>query len=122
MMDWDHGIGKWDHGMMESDHGVMEWVALEGTPKIISSQQSHLAQGSRNEIMEWDHGMMEGAGLGGDRGSAHPDPRIPFQVFGKVAAERRGKVRVFFCGSAGLARIIRQHCQSFGFAFSKENF
>ncbi|NWZ43288.1 NOX5 oxidase, partial [Brachypodius atriceps] len=44
------------------------------------------------------------------------------KVFGKVAAERRGKVRVFFCGSAGLARVIRRHCRSFGFAFSKENF
>ncbi|XP_033372927.1 NADPH oxidase 5 [Parus major] len=49
----------------------------------------------------------------------HPDWA---KLFGKVAAERRGKVRVFFCGSAGLARIIRRHCRSFGFAFSKENF
>ncbi|XP_023803412.1 NADPH oxidase 5, partial [Cyanistes caeruleus] len=49
----------------------------------------------------------------------HPDWD---KLFGKVAAERRGKVRVFFCGSAGLARIIRRHCRSFGFAFSKENF
>ncbi|XP_058702990.1 NADPH oxidase 5 [Poecile atricapillus] len=49
----------------------------------------------------------------------HPDWD---KLFGKVAAERRGKVRVFFCGSAGLARIIRGHCRSFGFAFSKENF
>ncbi|RMB94194.1 hypothetical protein DUI87_29000 [Hirundo rustica rustica] len=47
---------------------------------------------------------------------------LPLQVFGKVAAERRGKVRVFFCGSAGLAKVIRRHCRSFGFAFSKENF
>ncbi|NXB00866.1 NOX5 oxidase, partial [Cnemophilus loriae] len=44
------------------------------------------------------------------------------KVFGKVAAERRGKVRVFFCGSPGLARLVRGHCRSFGFAFSKENF
>ncbi|NWW35622.1 NOX5 oxidase, partial [Panurus biarmicus] len=44
------------------------------------------------------------------------------KVFGKVAAEQRGKVRVFFCGSAGLAKVIRGHCQSFGFTFSKENF
>ncbi|XP_041274395.1 NADPH oxidase 5 [Onychostruthus taczanowskii] len=44
------------------------------------------------------------------------------QVFAKVAAERRGKVRVFFCGSAGLAKLIRGHCRSFGFRFSKENF
>ncbi|NWH84502.1 NOX5 oxidase, partial [Aegithalos caudatus] len=44
------------------------------------------------------------------------------KLFGKVAAERRGKVRVFFCGSAGMARDIRQHCRAFGFAFSRENF
>ncbi|XP_041325060.1 LOW QUALITY PROTEIN: NADPH oxidase 5 [Pyrgilauda ruficollis] len=44
------------------------------------------------------------------------------KVFGKVAAERRGKVRVFFCGSTGLAKVIRRHCRSFGFRFSKENF
>ncbi|KAF4804227.1 NADPH oxidase 5 [Turdus rufiventris] len=44
------------------------------------------------------------------------------RVFGKVAAERRGKVQVFFCGSAGLAKVIHGHCRSFGFRFSKENF
>ncbi|NXD95827.1 NOX5 oxidase, partial [Chaetorhynchus papuensis] len=44
------------------------------------------------------------------------------KVFGKVAAERRGKVRVFFCGSPGLAGVIRGHCRTFGFRFSKENF
>ncbi|NXY01150.1 NOX5 oxidase, partial [Pteruthius melanotis] len=44
------------------------------------------------------------------------------KVFAKVAAERRGKVRVFFCGSPRLAKVIRGHCQSFGFRFSKENF
>ncbi|NWH38316.1 NOX5 oxidase, partial [Chloropsis hardwickii] len=44
------------------------------------------------------------------------------KVFGQVAAERRGQVRVFFCGSAGLARDIQRHCRSFGFRFSRENF
>ncbi|NXD38198.1 NOX5 oxidase, partial [Copsychus sechellarum] len=44
------------------------------------------------------------------------------KVFGKVAAERRGKVQVFFCGSAGLAKVIHGHCRRFGFRFSKENF
>ncbi|XP_056356009.1 NADPH oxidase 5 [Oenanthe melanoleuca] len=44
------------------------------------------------------------------------------KVFGKVAAERRGKVRVFFCGSAALAKVIQGHCRTFGFRFSKENF
>ncbi|NXA70572.1 NOX5 oxidase, partial [Mohoua ochrocephala] len=44
------------------------------------------------------------------------------KVFGKVAAEQRGKVRVFFSGSPGLAKVIRGHCRNFGFRFSKENF
>ncbi|NXU97057.1 NOX5 oxidase, partial [Cettia cetti] len=44
------------------------------------------------------------------------------RVFGQVRAQRRGRVRVFFCGSAGLGSVIRRHCRHFGFAFSKENF
>ncbi|NXJ20484.1 NOX5 oxidase, partial [Dicrurus megarhynchus] len=44
------------------------------------------------------------------------------KVFGKVAAERHGKVRVFFCGSPRLAELVRGHCRTFGFRFSKENF
>ncbi|NXB94332.1 NOX5 oxidase, partial [Vidua chalybeata] len=57
---------------------------------------------------DWDKWRMAGAPAAG--------------VFGKVAAERRGKVAVFFCGSAALARVIRGHCRRFGFRFSKENF
>ncbi|XP_005239483.2 NADPH oxidase 5 [Falco peregrinus] len=44
------------------------------------------------------------------------------RVFGKVADERRGKVQVFFCGSPALAKVIRMHCERFGFQFFKENF
>ncbi|XP_059338378.1 NADPH oxidase 5 [Ammospiza nelsoni] len=44
------------------------------------------------------------------------------QVFARVAAERRGAVAVFLCGSAGLARAIRGHCRRFGFRFHRENF
>ncbi|KFP73415.1 NADPH oxidase 5, partial [Acanthisitta chloris] len=44
------------------------------------------------------------------------------KVFGKVAEERRGKVQVFFCGSPAMAKVIRGHCERFGFRFSKENF
>ncbi|NXF50040.1 NOX5 oxidase, partial [Oceanites oceanicus] len=44
------------------------------------------------------------------------------KVFGKVAEEKRGKVQVFFCGSPALAKIIRVHCEHFGFRFFKENF
>lgn len=44
------------------------------------------------------------------------------QVFGKVAEEKKGKVQVFFCGSPALAKVIRTHCERFGFRFFKENF
>ncbi|NXJ56208.1 NOX5 oxidase, partial [Spizaetus tyrannus] len=44
------------------------------------------------------------------------------KVFGKVAEEKRGKVQVFFCGSPSLAKVIRAHCERFGFRFFKENF
>ncbi|KAM6059004.1 NADPH oxidase 5-like [Chlamydotis macqueenii] len=44
------------------------------------------------------------------------------KVFGKVAEEKRGKVQVFFCGSPALAKVIRAHCERFGFRFFKENF
>ncbi|NXH09561.1 NOX5 oxidase, partial [Bucco capensis] len=44
------------------------------------------------------------------------------KVFGKVAEEKRGKVQVFFCGSPALAKVIREHCERFGFRFFKENF
>ncbi|XP_014808202.1 PREDICTED: NADPH oxidase 5 [Calidris pugnax] len=44
------------------------------------------------------------------------------KVFGKVAEEKKGKVQVFFCGSPALAKVIRGHCERFGFRFFKENF
>ncbi|NWH16002.1 NOX5 oxidase, partial [Grus americana] len=44
------------------------------------------------------------------------------KVFGKVAEEKKGKVQVFFCGSPVLAKVIRAHCEHFGFRFFKENF
>uniref|UniRef100_A0A669PXQ0 NADPH oxidase 5 n=1 Tax=Phasianus colchicus TaxID=9054 RepID=A0A669PXQ0_PHACC len=44
------------------------------------------------------------------------------QVLGRVAEERKGKVHVFFCGSPALAKVVRAHCERFGFRFFKENF
>ncbi|KFO81124.1 NADPH oxidase 5, partial [Cuculus canorus] len=44
------------------------------------------------------------------------------KVFRKVAEEKRGKVQVFFCGSPALAKVIRAHCDHFGFRFFKEHF
>ncbi|NWT01867.1 NOX5 oxidase, partial [Mionectes macconnelli] len=54
---------------------------------------------------------------------ALPLPLPPvLQVFGKVAQEQVGKVQVFFCGSPALAKVVRGHCERFGFRFSRENF
>uniref|UniRef100_A0A8C9L6I8 NADPH oxidase 5 n=1 Tax=Pavo cristatus TaxID=9049 RepID=A0A8C9L6I8_PAVCR len=44
------------------------------------------------------------------------------QVLGRVAEERKGKVHVFFCGSPALAKVVRVHCERFGFRFFKESF
>uniref|UniRef100_A0A3B3T8K7 NADPH oxidase 5 n=1 Tax=Paramormyrops kingsleyae TaxID=1676925 RepID=A0A3B3T8K7_9TELE len=44
------------------------------------------------------------------------------KVFQKVAEENKGKVHVFYCGSLALAKLIKAHCEQFGFKFYKENF
>ncbi|XP_006758449.1 PREDICTED: NADPH oxidase 5 [Myotis davidii] len=44
------------------------------------------------------------------------------KVFQKVAAEKKGKVQVFFCGSPALAKVLRVHCEQFSFRFFQENF
>ncbi|XP_064169287.1 NADPH oxidase 5 [Anguilla rostrata] len=44
------------------------------------------------------------------------------KVFQKIAEEKKGKVHVFYCGSPALAKIIKAHCEKFGFKFYKENF
>lgn len=53
--------------------------------------------------------------------SALPYPR-GLQVFQKVAAEKKGKVQVFFCGSPALAKVLKGHCERFSFKFFQENF
>uniref|UniRef100_A0A8C4L920 NADPH oxidase 5 n=1 Tax=Equus asinus asinus TaxID=83772 RepID=A0A8C4L920_EQUAS len=44
------------------------------------------------------------------------------KVFQKVAAEKKGKVQVFFCGSPALAKVLKGHCEQFSFRFFQENF
>ncbi|KAM8781593.1 NADPH oxidase 5 [Rhynchonycteris naso] len=44
------------------------------------------------------------------------------KVFQKVAAENKGKVQVFFCGSPALAKVLKVHCEQFSFRFFQENF
>ncbi|XP_077905521.1 NADPH oxidase 5 isoform X2 [Ictidomys tridecemlineatus] len=44
------------------------------------------------------------------------------KVFQKVAAAKKGKVQVFFCGSPALAKVLKGHCEQFGFKFFQENF
>ncbi|NWZ18962.1 NOX5 oxidase, partial [Asarcornis scutulata] len=40
----------------------------------------------------------------------------------RAGHQKKGKVQVFFCGSPALAKVIRAHCERFGFRFFKENF
>ncbi|XP_048251235.1 NADPH oxidase 5-like isoform X1 [Haliotis rufescens] len=44
------------------------------------------------------------------------------KLFAKIAAEKKGNVKVFFCGHPMLGKSIKQHCEAFGFSFCKENF
>ncbi|KAJ8344418.1 hypothetical protein SKAU_G00317470 [Synaphobranchus kaupii] len=44
------------------------------------------------------------------------------KVFQKISEEKKGKVHVFYCGSPVLAKLIKAHCEQFGFKFYKENF
>ncbi|XP_074141319.1 NADPH oxidase 5 [Sminthopsis crassicaudata] len=44
------------------------------------------------------------------------------KVFQKLAAENKGKVQVFFCGSPALAKVLKSHCELLNFGFFKENF
>nr|XP_021523184.1 NADPH oxidase 5-like isoform X2 [Aotus nancymaae] len=44
------------------------------------------------------------------------------KVFQKVATEKKGKVQVFFCGSPALVKVLKGHCEKFGFKFFQENF
>ena len=47
---------------------------------------------------------------------------VVLQVFSKIQKEKKGKVKIFFCGSPELAKSIKVHAETFDFQFSKENF
>ncbi|XP_078330195.1 NADPH oxidase 5-like isoform X3 [Crassostrea virginica] len=44
------------------------------------------------------------------------------QLFDKISKEKKGKVKVFFCGAPQLGKIIKNTCMKYKFNFSKENF
>jgi predicted ferric reductase len=44
------------------------------------------------------------------------------QVFGKISQEKKGKVKVFFCGAPQLGQIVKKACMKFNFKFRKEEF
>ncbi|XP_062601698.1 NADPH oxidase 5-like [Saccostrea cucullata] len=44
------------------------------------------------------------------------------EIFGKISEERKGNVKVFFCGPPQLGGIVKKKCMTFGFKFRKENF
>ncbi|XP_048749074.2 NADPH oxidase 5-like isoform X2 [Ostrea edulis] len=44
------------------------------------------------------------------------------QIFQKIVDEKKGKVKVFFCGAPQLGKMIKNTCMKYKFKFSKENF
>ncbi|XP_060064880.1 NADPH oxidase 5-like [Ylistrum balloti] len=44
------------------------------------------------------------------------------KVLKGIAEQKKGKVKVFFCGAPALGKIIKVECEKLNFAFSKENF
>ena len=47
---------------------------------------------------------------------------LSLQVFAKIQEEKKGKVKVFFCGSPALAKILESQCHTNGFDFAQELF
>lgn len=45
---------------------------------------------------------------------------VASQVFREVALRSGGRVTVFYCGPASMARVVKAQCQRFGFTFTKE--
>ncbi|KAK3594669.1 hypothetical protein CHS0354_016334 [Potamilus streckersoni] len=44
------------------------------------------------------------------------------KVFTEIKADKKGKVKVFYCGAPALGKVIKEACAKFNFGFSKENF
>ncbi|ESO81905.1 hypothetical protein LOTGIDRAFT_207486 [Lottia gigantea] len=44
------------------------------------------------------------------------------ELFKSIAAQKHGKVKVFFCGAPVVGKAIKEHCAKFKFGFRKENF
>lgn len=44
------------------------------------------------------------------------------EVFSKISEERKGRVKVFFCGAPQLGQVVKKACMKFDFRFRKENF
>lgn len=44
------------------------------------------------------------------------------EVFTRISEERKGRVKVFFCGAPQLGQVVKKACMKFDFRFRKENF
>lgn len=44
------------------------------------------------------------------------------EIFSKISEERKGRVKVFFCGAPQLGQVVKKACMKFDFRFRKENF
>ena len=47
---------------------------------------------------------------------------ILLQIFSKIQQNKKGKVKIFYCGNRMQGKAIRKHCERIGFAFSRETF
>ena len=44
------------------------------------------------------------------------------QVFQKLAAEKKGRVSVFYCGPPTITKILKAKCAKYKFEFRREHF
>ena len=47
---------------------------------------------------------------------------LSLQIFSHIDKNKKGRVKVFFCGSPVLGKVLKNKCQQYGFQFAKENF
>ena len=47
---------------------------------------------------------------------------LSFQFLRNIQNEKKGKVKVFFCGAPALGKTIKEKCAEYNIGFSKENF
>ncbi|ELU05066.1 hypothetical protein CAPTEDRAFT_147607, partial [Capitella teleta] len=136
------GIKKVDFIWINRDQKCFEWfVSLltqleaqeceDGTvDRFLEMQMYMTAAASKNdmkglglqmalELLHAKRGTDLLTGLKTQTKPGRPDWR---EIFTKISAEKKGSVKVFFCGSAALAKQLNLQCDLHGFEFKKESF